>query len=197
MSGTMSRRAVAGALGTLAVATAVLQAQAAAAQPRHSPPPEQTRQDTAQWSMRFSGNAGTNVRFTLYNQRKAEHLAHKKTRVGPDLAWSDYATFQWKFVKCGSKGDSSPIRYGRPLALYNTSAKKYLISREWGQGRGINLEWSKEFTPKTCQWEVRGGGAGQGVGPSPVHNAQLFNVAESSRLVNAWRPAGIDLRWHR
>ncbi|QJS99730.1 hypothetical protein G9272_04975 [Streptomyces asoensis] len=200
MSRAMSRRAIASVLGTLMVTTAVSQVQASAAQ---APPPlpQSVAKATAQWTLRFSGAAETNVPFSLYSQSEKEHLYYGKRwwgfGSGISLKWSSSAKHQWKFVKCGSKGTSSPIQYDQRLALYNTSVKEYMVYKKRDLGRGINLGWSKKLDKTTCQWKVRGGKAGKTIGPSPVKNAMLFNTVEKDYFVNGWRPSGVNLRWYR
>lgn len=197
MSRAMSRRAIAGVLGTLMMATAVSQVQASAAQPQPAPLPNPAKQATAQWTLKFSGPSHTNVPFALYNQREKDHLYYKKRPIGVDLKWSKSARTEWKFMKCDSPGTSGPVRYDQRLALYNTSYKQYLVYQKRGLGRGINLGWSKKLDTKTCQWVVHGGRAGKPLGPSPVRNVMLFNTVERDYLVNKWRPAGVNLRWYR
>ncbi|MER5227361.1 hypothetical protein [Streptomyces flaveus] len=201
MSRVMSRRAIASVLGTLMVATAVSQVPASAEQAQHSASAEQAQHSlptqikkSARWTLKFSGAAKTNVPFALYSQREKDHLYYAWRRWGINLKWSMPAKNEWKFVKCGTAGTSSPVRYDQKLALYNTSNKEYMV---YGKRHvGINLTWSKKLDQKTCQWKVRGGKAGKPIGPSPVKDTLLFNTVVKDYLVNEWRPAGVNLRWY-
>ncbi|MFD3505332.1 hypothetical protein ACFWWT_26735 [Streptomyces sp. NPDC058676] len=193
MSRVMSRRAIASVLGTLMVATAVSQVPASATQTHHPPLPKPIKH-SAKWTLKFSGAAGTNVPFALYSQREKDHLYYAWRKWGISLKWTESAKNEWKFVKCGSSGTSSPVRYDQKLALYNTSDKEYMVYGK--RNVGINLSWSKRLDQKACQWKVRGGKTGKAIGPSPVKDALLFNTAVKDYLVNEWRPAGVSLRWY-
>ncbi|MFI5476981.1 hypothetical protein ACIA6D_43375 [Streptomyces cacaoi] len=192
MSRAMSHRAIASVLGTLMVATAVSQVPASATQEQHTLPTQIKK--SARWTLKFSGAAETNAPFALYSQREKDHLYYAKRRAGINLKWTKPAKNEWKFVKCGREGTSSPVRYDQELALYNTSVKEYMVYEK--RNAGINLGWSKKLHQKACQWKVRGGKEGKAVGPSPVKDALLFNTVVKDYLVNEWRPAGVNLRWY-
>ncbi len=187
MSRVMSRRAIASALGTLMVATAVSQIQAPAAQAKSQP------SSPGQWRMQFSGLTRANVPFALYNEREGDYLHHKARPYGTDLKFRPFAKNEWKFVRCYG-GNFSPVRYDQSLALYNKSTNRYMIYRGWPWGN--SLGWSKVLKQSDCQWKVRGGKAGATAGLSPVRNAMLFNTKKKDYLVNAWRK-GVDLRWYK
>lgn len=183
MSAVIPRRALVAGLTVLVASTALIQAPAAHA--HHSPP--------KQWSLSFDGPTRTNTPVALFNQREADHLVYGSRTFGINLIWTSHVKRDWKFVKCAAPTVSSDIRYDESLALYNATIKKYVTYTH--RDSGINLGWS---AGPRCQWKVRGGPAGNPVGSSPggVSGAMLFNTAAKDYLVNAWRPAGVNLRWY-
>lgn len=183
MSAVIPRRALVGGLTVLVASTALIQAPAAHA--HHSPP--------KQWTLAFDGPTRTNTPVALFNQREADHLVYGERTFGINLKWSSPVKRDWKFVKCGAPSVPVGIRYDESLALYNVTNKKYVVYTH--RDAGINLGWS---AAPGCQWKVRGGPAGTPVGSSPGggSGAMLFNTVEKDYLVNAWRPAGVNLRWY-
>jgi hypothetical protein len=81
---------------------------------------------------------GDIVAILVRRKKGIAHLRYKRRRDGIDLSWSKKPRVEWQ-IRGGKPGDAVDI--SRPVSLFNTAKKAYLVYSEWP--RSIGLKWRK------------------------------------------------------
>jgi hypothetical protein len=120
-------------------------------------------------------------------ERAQREVRYGTRSCGINLVWSPGTTREWRFERAG--GATGPLRYGEPLALFNTAYRKYVYYKS--RSCGINLSWTDS---RETQWRLRGGTTGTTVATTSL---ALYNDIERDFMVYGSRPFGINLMWYQ
>jgi hypothetical protein len=137
--------------------------------------------------------------FSVKGSRPRKFLQHENQTFGINLGWTDNASpateakvRRWFLDRPGT--DTSPIRYGEPVALGNGGKPSFIRYGE--RTVGINLEWSD--TP-VFEWKLLGGTVGQPVNakdPVAIYNTKAGSAGSPGNfLIYFDRTAGGDIGW--
>ena len=139
----------------------------------------------------FTGPADRNT--NLKNSLTRKFLQWEEQTFGINLGWTDDASpatavrvSRWFFTRPAD--DSSPIRYGEPIALGYGISPSYIYYAD--RTVGVNLDWSS--TPR-FDWKLLGGKAGQEVRSGDW--LALYNQTARDCLIYFDRTVGGDIGW--
>jgi hypothetical protein len=139
----------------------------------------------------FAGPADRNT--NLKNSYERKFLQWEEQTFGINLGWTEDASpatavrvTRWFFTR--PDNDSSPIRYGQPIALGYGKSPSYIYYAE--RTIGVNLDWSA--TPR-FDWKLLGGKIGQEVRSGDW--LALYSQTARDCLIDFDRTAGANIGW--
>jgi len=139
----------------------------------------------------FTGPADRNT--NLKNSRERKFLQWEEQTFGINLGWTSDASpatairvSRWFFTL--PTDNSSPLRYGQPIALGYGISPSYIHYAD--RTFGINLDWST--TPR-FEWKLLGGKIGEQVRSGDW--LALYNQTAGDCMIDFDRTVGADIGW--